>query len=560
MKKLICIMLAVLLLTGCAGGAAPEAAELKANIQGEEITYQAWEKDGLPTEGSYYLTREVEIAQAVTVSGELNLHLNGHSIVAAHDTIMGHMFVIPAGSRMTVYDTPVEDPFASFDNEEPEEFELELVTGTIVSNRSFSGKMTISSMFKVEGELVMAGGHIDASPINLEDRANGSAINVRSGGHFDMVGGVITGGTTWRFAVEKPLAETETSALSGTPATTTPDATTTTPDGTAPTETTAPVETTAPAVTEPVIEIANETLGRGGAVYIDKGASATMSGGTIWKGSACEGGNFYVAGDEEGSGQLTILGGVLLYGEAVMAGGNVYVAGKMDMSDGTMLWGRSYCDGGNLFLSGQLNITGGKLEGGACDVNAKGYKYGGNIAVNGINATVSITNTEILDGTAACKESHGGNISIVRYGAKEFEVGEGTKIIGGLGHRGGNVYVGHFAKDIPLENTDYVFTKVEMSGGTTTYRGANMCSDTKDTTRPIQVTFNDCNMIVDNAGERSLAIGAGAKDVSQCIIVINGGTFTGGEIHIYGSSTVTSNGTKFVDCPVGGTGIYTENP
>jgi len=533
MKKPICFILAMLLFTACdAAPPPPDVAEVTAQIQGQEVVYQAWESSGLPTGGSYYLTSDVELAEAVTLTGNLDLHLNGHAVIAAKDMLIGHMFVIPSGTRMTVYDEPVaEDLFAEYDPEE-EQQTIEIATGSIVSSRSFSGKLTVSSMFQVSGELVVAGGHIDASLINVEDRANGLAVYVCEGGKMEMTGGLITGGTTWSFAPKDTGTQTPLS------------------------ETSQPT-TTAPA--EPVKEEVSE-YGYGGAVYVDQGAQCLLSGGTIWKGSAQGGGNIYVAGDEEGSGLLTITGGRLLAGEATKWGGNVCVHGTLEMSGGSMDWGTSYCDGGNIFLSGTLNMTGGTLRNGACDVNALGYRYGGNLAVDGINASVKITNAQILEGSAACKESHGGNISVVRYGARDFEVGEGTCIYGGRGHRGGNVYIGHLKEDIPMENTDYVFTKVEMNGGTTSYRGGNMCSDTKNKEKPIQVTFNDCIMGVEDSSELNLAIGAGAKDVTQCIITLNGGTFTGGRINLYGSSRLTANGVRFENCDVDGTGVYIENP
>lgn len=554
MKKLICIVLALLLLTACGANSEPKADTKTAQVQGREVQYSAWEGDTVPSEGSYYLTRDMELSQMVELTGDLDLHLNGHSIIAAHGQIINHLFRIPAGLTMTVYDEPLaEDPFAEFDPDldAGEEQVFTVPGGAIVSSRCFSGKVTVSSMFHVEGTLVVAGGHIDASLINLEDRANGLVANVL--GNMEVCGGVITGGTTWNFVPETPVATTPAT----TPAETTPPATTpaeTVPGETTP-ATTAPAETEPPE-TEPVEPEIPEVYGKGGSIYVAAGGSCTVSGGTLYGGSAQDGGNIHVAQDAK----LTITGGRLLGGEATLRGGNVYVAGTLEMSGGRMDWGDSYGDGGNLFVAGQLYMTGGELLGGEADLNLLGYKYGGNIAVDGIDAIVKITNARILDGTAACKESHGGNISVIRYAAKEFEVGEGTYIYGGIGHRGGNVYIGHFKKDIPLENTDFVFTKVEMNGGNTSYRGANMCSDTKNAKRPVQVTFNDCIMGVEDGSELNLAIGAGATDVTQCIITINGGTFTGGGINLYGSSRTTATGVTYVECSVGGSGEYIENP
>lgn len=553
MKKVICFLLVMLLLAGC--GAAPKEKDtsLKAQIGGQEVSFRPWEKGGVPTDGSYYLTKDVEINEPVTVSGDLKLHLNGHKIEAAYDVVMGNMFIIPAGKTMTIYDEPfAEDPFLAYDEEE-EEQDIQIPGGAIVSSRSFSGKVTVANMFMVEGELVLAGGHLDASLINVEDRANGLVAYLAEGAKMEMTGGAITGGTTWSFAPKETAP-----AATTTPTTETTTATTETTASTEPVA----VEGTVPPETQPVEEIPEEIpdYGYGGGIYVSKGAQFTLTDGTMWAGSAQEGGNIYIAGDEEGAGLVEINGGRLLAGEATKWGGNVCVHGTLKMTAGSMDYGSSYCDGGNIYLSGTLEMTGGTLESGECDANTIGYKYGGNLAVDGINAVVKISNAQILNGRAACKESHGGNISVIRYAAKEFEVGEGTYIYGGLGHRGGNVYIGHFKKDIPLENTDFVFTKVEMNGGSTTYRGANMCSDTKNVDRPIRVTFNDCLMGVEDGSERNLAIGAGAYDVSQCIIVINGGRFTGGEIHIYGSSSVTANGVSFEGTAAGGTGEYIENP
>ena len=213
-----------------------------------------------------------------------------------------------------------------------------------------------------------------------------------------------------------------------------------------------------------------------------------------------------------------------------------------------------------------VNMYGGIISGGTAIEHAAlgAGKFGGNVLMKvsiadknlAYTCTFNMLGGIVENGTAEVK---GGNIAVIRYAAKEFEVSD-SYIYGGLGHRGGNVYVGHFAKDIPVENTDCVFTRVEMNGGNTTYRGANMCSDTKNAQRPVQVTFNDCIMGVEDASEVNLAIGAGAYDVTQCIITINGGTFTGGGLSLYGSSVTTATGVTFVDCAAGGTGEYIENP
>jgi hypothetical protein len=122
------------------------------------------------------------------------------------------------------------------------------------------------------------------------------------------------------------------------------------------------------------------------------------------------------------------------------------------------------------------------------------------------------------------------------------------------------VYIGHFNKDVPLENMDYVFTKATLGGGTTTYRGSNLCTDTKNNDRRILVTFNDCVATVESATELSIAVGAGAPDISRCDIVINGGTWTDGGFNIYQYCTLTCNGVALTNCESSGNGTYIENP
>ena len=541
MKKLICIVLAMLLLTACSvpaaettATAAAETGPIQGNLGGQQVTFEPWAQAGVPTSGDYYLTQDVVLEAPVQVGGNLRLHLNGHNITVANGVEVGSLFMIPAGSAMTVYDKPLAEDFSiDYDLEYKEEAEAVVTCGTITSNRSFSGKVTVSSMFMVGGELTIAGGHVDASAINLEDRANGAVVYVQEGGKFTMDGGLITGGLTWSFKKPEPV---------------TPPAATT--EGTEATEPTEPVEE----VVEP------DYYGYGGAIYVGKGALCTINGGWIWRGSAAYGGNIYVAGDDTGTGKLVINGGTLLAGEDTTQGGNVCVDGEAEIKGGLLDAGQSYGHGGNLFVSGKLTMDGGKLYRGACDLNGKQGKRGGNLAVNGLNAIIKITNSEILNGTASCKETHGGNIGVFGYGAREFEVGEGTVITGGKGHRGGNIYIGHLNKDVPEENIDYVFTKVTMGGGSTTYRGSNICTDTKNNDRRILVTFNECTANVEVASELSIAAGAGAPDIARVDFVINGGTWTGGGFNIYQYCTVTCNGVTLVDCAYSGNGKYYENP
>ena len=508
MKKLICIILALLLLTACGAEGGAKTEKPSAQIAGKEVVYEKWEEDGLPTKGSYVLTKDVEMDASVTLTGDLDLHLDGHKIQAKSGVVLENMFVIPAGMTMTVYDAPGgADIVREYDYEDPDA-KLEMPAGTIVSSDCYVGNVCVSSMFRVEGNLVIAGGHIDASPIVLEDVANGLAVYVVSGGKLEVSGGVITGGTSWSFV-------------------------------------------------EPE-EGQKRPYGYGGSVYVETNAECVVSGGVIWKGSAYYGGNIYVAADEESVGKLTVTGGALVGGEATNRGGNVCVAGLMEMSGGILYAGASYKYGGNIYLAGQLEMTGGVLEDGVADANKIGNGYGGNLVVSGNFAKVHIANAELTDGQAPCRESHGGNIAVIGSGAESFLV-EDTEIYGGAGHRGGNVYIGSMNKDVSLDNLDYTFTNVNMDGGLTTYRGANLCADSKNAEKTIQVTFNDCTLAVEDSSELNLAVGAGAADYSYVNIIINGGKLIEGDVHLYGTTTLVTNGVTVEDSAVSGNGIYTEN-
>lgn len=521
MKKLVCILLALLMLSACGAPAAPAETtpgKVSAQLGGEEVVFQPWEEAGLPTSGDYYLTADVELTETVTVDGTLRLHLNGHTVLAQKDLVLGNMFVVPAGTAMTLYDEHYAENDDLYIPEDEEDPLPEVLGGRVASNRVFSGTTTIQSMFLVGGELTIAGGHVDASDMNLEDRANGLAVYVQPGATLNMDGGVITGGTSWSFLKPEEVLDENGEVIE---------------------------------IIEPEVY-----YGFGGAVYVDKDAVCNMNGGTIWRGSASKGGNIYVYGDETGAfGTLNFTGGTLLAGEATAWGGNACVDGKLFMSGGLMLQGRSYGHGGNLFMTGQMEVTGGTFERGAADINAIQNKRGGNIAINGINATVKISNATIIDGSASCKESHGGNLAVIGYGAVEFEVND-TVITGGRSHRGANIYIGHFNKDIPLENVDYVFNRVTMGNGQTTYRGSNLCTDTKNNDRRIVVTFNDCTANVEVATELSIAVGAGAPDVSRCDIIINGGTWNDGGFNIYRYCTLTCNGVTLNHCDPSGGGSF----
>ena len=522
MKKYICFFLALALLCGC--GAQENSDEnsqaavsgVHFQLDGEDISFEPWEQEGLPMEGSYYLTQDVLLEQPFTITGQLKLHLNGHEIRGAENTPFGNVITVAAGGELVLCDAPNGE-------------------GRVVCPRSFSANMTVGSLIRVAGSMTMAGGTVDATSISLEDMANGAGFYVDDGGVLNVCGGTIIGGTTWCSSLTAPVPE-ETQPAEGQPAE--GQTTETQPAETQPAET--QPETTQPAGTEDTSGMDYEVLGKGGSIYVAGGGTCNISGGEIREGSAGLGGNLYV----ETEGLVTMTGGTIADGESVFHGGNVYICGTMEISGGEFLRGGAYNNGGNFFVEGTLEMTGGEIAEGTCDVNGMGSKRGGNMLVSGENAIVHISNAEIRDGSASGGEGFGGNISVIGWGAKEMIIRDSV-ISGGMGHRAGNLYIGTIKKTISDENLDYQLINVTLKDGISSYRGSNICIDSDVNTKTIVLNMENCDLIdSENTTRDNLSVGAGAADQTWCEVIMTGGSIQGGTLTIYGLATVTTYGAK----------------
>ncbi len=124
-------------LFGCAGGACTDPTN-----HGAEVTFTEWDKtDSLPASGSYYLKNDVELSDAVTVTGTLNLCLNGKTVTQK-----------TAGKRLLLVDN--------------------------------SGKLTITDH---DGTGSLRG--------RIDGATTGSIVLVRKGGTFNLYNGTLTGAT-----------------------------------------------------------------------------------------------------------------------------------------------------------------------------------------------------------------------------------------------------------------------------------------------------------------------------------------------------------------------------
>ena len=536
MKKLLCILLAVMLLAGCGaqGGAVETTAEptvgaVTATLGGAEVTFEPWEQAGLPESGDYYLTADVELTERVTVAGQLRLHLNGHTIKGAEETQLGNLFYVPAGGELAICDA--EDG-----------------VGSVVAPRAFSACPYVTSMFLVEGTVTIGGGAVDGTAISLENISNGSVFYVENGGVLNMEGGTVTGGTTICYSLDP----TKNVPVDSTPADTPAE------------ETTEPTEpaATEPVATEPTEPAEPEELklyGKGGTVYVEIGGTFNMSGGIMQNGSAGLGGNVYLEGDDTGVATMNMSGGTILAGETIFHGGNIYNNGVMNVSGGEIAQGTAYNNGGNIVVVGTLEMTGGTIREGRCDAGGLTGKRGGNILVNGLNAVVHISNAKILDGNGQGKENFGGSICVMGQCAREFSITD-TEIIGGMGHRGGVLYFGTLAKDVNPENLDFYMSNCTVSGGTCSYRGDNLCMDSDLRGVYVELTMDNCNIICEGAARETISLGAGAAADTWAKVTMNGGSIEGGSVTLYKDSFLITNGTKLTMEPDSTNGQFIHTP
>ena len=531
MKKLICLLLAALLLVGC-GGEGESAASTKPAVptavlaDGTALTLAPWQEAGLPTEGAWYLTADVELTEPLTVTGQLQLHLNGHTVTGAADVNFGNLITVRKGGSLWI-------------------FEEAGGAGTVLSPRSISAKPFIKHVILAEGTVNLVGGTVDASPVNVEDVTNGAGVYVPEGGLLNIMGATVIGGTVWCQSLQPTAPAVE---IEDPTATTPPDQAD--PSLTEPTEGTEPAVSTEP--TEPEEPEILELLGKGGAVYIAAGGKCVLSDGLVTTGSAGLGGNFYV---EQGA-LLEQTGGSIESGEALFSGGNLYIAGTVKVSAGEIALGTSFNHGGNITLEGTLEMTGGTIREGRCGESGK---RGANLLVNGLEAVVNISNAQILDGDGTGKENFGGNISVIGQCAREFSITD-TTISGGRGHRGGNVYFGTLAKNVNPENLDFYMKNVTISDGLCSYKGDNICMDSDLKGVYVNLVMDNCTIIEENEAGESISLGAGAAVDTWATIIMNGGALEGGNVSLYKDAFFTANGTRLDEQSVGGPGNVEINP
>ena len=272
---------------------------------GSTVSFQPWDTaDSLPTSGNYFLDTDVELTAATTISGNLNLCLNGHTVT---QTKTARLFYLNAGAKLNITDCQ---------------------TG----GKLTGGKDDTGSGFYVNDEAVLslyAGTITGCGPVSTNKAASGAAIFLRSsnksGATFHMYGGEITGNggpKSWGGAVTNGSGNANNTVY----------------------------------VNIHGGKIHGNTADMGGAVRLEKKAVLTITGGEISGNTANNGGAILL---KDSGTELNLQGGKITDNTATTAGGirvdektKLTVSGAPVVMDNTVSGKQQ-----NIYLLGNAKIT-----------------------------------------------------------------------------------------------------------------------------------------------------------------------------------------------------------
>ena len=275
------------------------------------VAFKAWDKtDSLPASGTYYLTADVTLTAKHTISDDLTLCLNGHTITqTAKDR------VLQTADKKTLTITDCQG------------------TGVIRGGRNNTG----SAVFIAEGTTFnMYGGKItDNSAADASKAQAAAPIFLRStdgpDATFNMYGGEISGngyGMSWAGAITNASGN----------------------------------KTNTVYVNIYGGKIYGNMAGTGGAIRMEKKSVTTIYGGEIYDNEATgNGGAIYLS---SGNPELVIKGGTI-NGNAAANGGGIYVSSgaKVTIEGAPTIYDNTASDKqNNIYLVGDDTITLGALE------------------------------------------------------------------------------------------------------------------------------------------------------------------------------------------------------
>lgn len=499
--------------------------------------WTAVEKSGntytVPESGYYYLNWTGEAAKKIVIGQDMDvvLCLNGASIRAQTCINMN------TGAELTICDckgTGIITTTKSTPVPIGEGCTVNLMSGSISGTY---GKSTSCISVKVTGGTFnMYGGNIKDGCINysiVSDSAKkeggpGCNINVTAG-TVNMYGGTVSGGVSTSNGGNIDISGGTFNMNGGTVS-----------GGTA--------------------------TSNGGNISVS-GGTFTMNGGTVSGGNATTyGGNISVAD----SGTATINNGIIEDGVSTTHGGNISVlSGSFTMHAGTVSNGKSGTQGGNISAAGgTVSIKGGSVTGGQSGLDETSERrYGGNISVNN-NGNLFVEGGTVSGGSSP---AYGGNIAVndadssVTVSGATLSGGEAGTYGGSIGVNGGTVTVsnaavtggqsGTFGGNIGVnsgsvtisgtETAENTFSTNITDGQSTTYGGnIGMVGGT--------VILQSSKVAEGQAGTHGGNIGMGSGSMTMTDSSIENGTaVTAAGMSMQNSATASITGGQFVDC-----GIY----
>lgn len=157
------------------------------------VEFEEWTSDySLPASGNYYLTKDVTISSTTTVTGTLNLCLNGHGIKM---TGSGSVFSVSSGKTLNVYDNTTTVHRFTVSNPKPNGAGVATVNDALTEGyQTFEGGYITGGTggdgagIRVYGTFNLYGGNVIGNNGTSGD-ANGGAIKMENGSAFTMYGG-----------------------------------------------------------------------------------------------------------------------------------------------------------------------------------------------------------------------------------------------------------------------------------------------------------------------------------------------------------------------------------
>ena len=277
---------------------------------GDALSYQAWNTaDSLPTSGNYFLETDVELTAATTISGTLNLCLNGHTIT---QTKTARVFYLNQDAKLNITDCAD--------------------TGKIAGGKDDTG----AAFYLNEGAVfsLYAGTITGSRPASNAKASSGAAIFLRSaakgGATFNMYGGEITDNGneySWGGAITNGSGNAKNTVY----------------------------------VNIHGGKIYGNTAATGGAIRLERKAVLTITGGQIYENTATTGGAVYLS---SGSPELQLKGGRITENTAATTGGIYVTSGaKLTLEGDPVVYDNTAAGKqDNLYLAGNDKLTLGDVK------------------------------------------------------------------------------------------------------------------------------------------------------------------------------------------------------